>query len=81
MKNKLIASAPNAGELLKMVAQYFVVSLDDILLHEKVMSDGTTERTIYRKSTGRYYSSYVVTVKKDRYRFELVTAQKEALSA
>ena len=77
MKNKLIASAPNAGELLKMISQYFVVSLDDILLHEKFMSDGTAERAIYRKSTGRYYSSYVVTVKKDRYRFEMVMAQKE----
>jgi hypothetical protein len=73
MKNDLICSAPDAGTLLKMIAQYFYGKPEDFTIHEKVLSNGTTEGTIYKKVTGKKLSNYVTrSTKKGRYRFEYV---------
>ena len=71
--NRLIASAPSVEELLKMIAKYFCGKPWEYAIYE-IITNKTYEATVIKQATGKELSGYVVKRKKDRYRFERVTA-------
>jgi len=52
MKNKLIASAPSAEELLKMIAKYFYGEPWEYAIYE-IITNKTYEATIIKQATGK----------------------------
>jgi len=73
MKNRLIASAPSAEELLKMIAKYFYGEPWEYAIYE-IITNRAYEATVIKQATGKELSGYVVKKKQGRYRFERVTA-------
>jgi len=79
MKNRLIASTSSIEDMLRMIAKYFCGEPKDFVIYEIIGKEVKTGKefyhgTIIKKATGKELTSFVVKKKKDRYRFERVTA-------